>query len=53
MATRVTAEETVALDGLLVSLGTDPWAAEVREGLEARYGAGEKAEQELHEFVTS
>ena len=52
VATRVTAEETVTLDGILVGLGPCPRAREVRELLEATYGAVEQADRELHEFVT-
>ena len=50
---RATAHEAAEVDGRLALLQTDPWAVDARDTLERLYAAVEKAEDELHRFVTT
>ena len=53
VATRETCWEAVDVDRELLELGTDVWAVEARQELEARLAALEEADLGLHRTVTS
>ena len=53
VATRDTCMEALDVDRELLELGTDLWAVDARQELEARFAALEEAELALHRTVTS